>query len=619
MKHFSRSQPGLLLRGGVGVLLVGLLLMALNACSMSGNSSPNPAGRLLSGQGVTPAPTSRPRVVGEQPPAVGKLPKGIPLPPHEIKPLIFNLAYNDAAMEQAVAEMYTPGSPTYRRYLTPDQIVRRYAESDAQLNVVKNWLSQHGYTILAVDPLRSSISVQASVASIEQSLGIQLQSFTVLGRAFFMQVGHPTLSGAVAGLVQSVVGLDNFSLPIFKPPFGVLQGTATGRGNCARYGANMSLTRDRLAAAYQAGTLYQAGFQGQGMTIGVAEFDEPYDPRDITNYTACAGVGAPHIQNIQVDGPTSRGSGQGEAALDLELISGLAPRAQILDYQAGTKNETISFAQALLDVFARVAADRRVQILSVSYGTGENSFSQSEQDAVNRELRTLAAEGISVFISSGDCGAFSERVRAIAMVSFPASAPYAIAVGGTHLQVTGAGTRSSEDAWSGNDSASLCQNEWGSGGGVSQNPDFKRPLWQVGPGITHHYDGSPQLVLTSSLNPVEAPNGLRQVPDLAAAAYPNIAIYYQGAWYAFGGTSAAAPIWAAGALLVDQGLKSHGKSLLGGVPTFYTLANHAGSFQPYADITRGNNLFYPATRGWDYATGWGSPNLSALLQLTLRL
>jgi subtilase family serine protease len=164
----------------------------------------------------------------------------------------------------------------------------------------------------------------------------------------------------------------------------------------------------------------------------------------------------------------------------------------------------------------------------------------------------------------------------------------------------------------------VCQNEWGSGGGVSQNNNFKRPSWQVGPGTTNHYDGTTSLVLTDSLQPVVAPNGLRQVPDVAAAAYPNIAIYFQGTWYRVGGTSAAAPIWAAGALLVDQALQQHGKVSLGGVPTFYTLANHSGSLHPYTDIVSGDNLFYPATKGWDYATGWGSPNFNDILQLELQ-
>jgi kumamolisin len=615
-RFWQRLRP--LLQGIAGLILVGALL---SACSTPGGSSSTPANNTNNGQGVTPMPTSGPRVVSDRPPAANKLPQGTPLPGNELKPLTFNLLYNDAALEQATAQIYTPGSATYHQFLSPAQIVQNYAESAAQLNTVKSWLTQHGFRIIGVDALRSSISVQASVSAIEKSLGVQLQAFNVLGHEFFMQVGNPVLSGEVAGLVQSITGLDNFALPIFKPPFSALQGDSSAQGgaNCSKYGAKLSLTRDRLAAVYQGSALYRQGYQGQGMAIGVAEFDEPYDPQDVANYAACAGVGAPHIQNVQVDGATAAGSGQGEAALDLELITGLAPRAQVLDYQVGTNSGNIAFAQALVDLFTRVATDRRVQVLSVSYGSGDGSFSSSEQDAVNRELRTLAAEGISVFISSGDCGAFSQRVSNIAMVSFPASAPYAIAVGGTHLQVNAGSTRTSEDVWGNNDGAAYCQNEWGSGGGVSQNPDFRRPSWQVGPGTTSHYDGTSNLVLTSTLTPVEAPNGLRQVPDIAAAAYPNIAIYYQGTWYAFGGTSAAAPIWAAGALLVDQGLKSHGKAALGGVPTFYTLANHAGSLQPYTDITQGNNLFYPATRGWDYATGWGSPNLNTILQMELSL
>lgn len=605
------------------VLGLALISMLLSACSGSSNApanSPATTANMSKPQGVTPVPAAGPRTVGEQPPAIGNLPDGSPLPLTEVKQLTFNLVYNDTAMESDVEQMYTPGSPMYHEFLTPAQIVQRYGESDSQLQAVENWLTKNGYTIVSVDALRSGITVQASVASIEKSLDIQWKSFTIptLNRQFILQVGVPTLSGQVAGLVQSVLGLDTFAFPIFRPAFGSLQGASAAQGRCTGYGAKLSLTAQRLANVYQLNSLYNQGFKGQGMTIGVAEFGEPYDPKDIANYAACNGI-TPHIQNSNVDGATKAGAGEGEAALDLELVTGLAPQAQILDYQDGLDNNNLSFAQALVNVFNKVATDHRVQVLSVSYGTGDGNFSQSEQDAVNRSLRALAAEGISVFVSSGDCGAFADRVSNIAMVSFPASAPYAIAVGGTHLQVNANNTRANENVWSDNDGAALCENEWGSGGGVSQNTDFKRPNWQTGTGINNHYNGAADLVLTSNFSPVEAPNGLRQVPDVAAAAYPNISIYYQGVWYDFGGTSAAAPIWAAGALLLDQSLKSHHKPPLGGVPTFYTLANHPGKYHPYGDITQGNNLFYPATRGWDYATGWGSPNFSDILNLELTL
>ncbi len=619
MKQLLEFQLKRLMQMALGMALIGVLVSACSLTSASSTATP-----VVSSQGVTPLPGSS-HSVGEKPPALGALVGGVPLPQNQIRQLTFDLLYNDAAMEQDVAQMYTPGSATYRQFLTPAQIVQRYGESDAQIDVVRSWLTSNGYTIVGIDAMHQGITVQAPVSAIEKSLGIQWESFppsgpmSNLARHFIMQIGTPTIKGQAAGLVQAVLGLETYALPIFKPPFSLARGATSQHSvNCTGYGANQSLTRSNLSSVYQVNTLYGQGYQGQGMTIGVAEFDEPYDINDVNNYAQCANGKLPHIQNVQVDSAVAAGSGEGEAALDLELIAGQAPQAQILDYIDGSNNGAISFAQQLIDVFNQVASDRRVQVLSVSYGTGDGQMTQSEQDAVNNSLRNLAAEGISVFVSSGDCGAYSQRLQHIAMVSFPASAPYAIAVGGTHLQVTSSNTRASEDVWGDDDGAPYCQNEWGSGGGVSQNTDFKRPSWQSGTGVDNQYDGLTSAVFTANLTPVQAPNGLRQVPDVAAAAYPNLSIYFQGSWMDVGGTSAAAPIWAAGALLVDQGLQSHSKSLLGGVPTFYTLANHHGSLQPYTDITSGNNLFYPATRGWDYSTGWGAPNFNQILMLELQ-
>ncbi len=599
-----------------------LVVVLVSACSQSnGQSNSSNSGTPSATRGTTPTGSSSP--VASQPKGAGKPKGGKPLPQNEVKPLTFNLVYNESALSQNVLQMYTPGSSTFHQFLTPAQIVQKYALSDAQVQTVVNWLTQNGYTVDSTDALRSSIAVHASVGTIERTLHITLTAFTVNGQTFFLQQGEPALPASVGQYVASVVGLDNFAVPVFKPPFGISLlahgSTRALAGDCSNYGAHQALTRNNLAGAYQVSQLYQQGFQGQGMIIGVAEFGDPYNPQDVSNYAACAGISAPNIQNINVDGQLAAGSGAGEATMDLELIAGLASQATILDYQADITNT--SFAQAMVDVFNRVATDHKVQVLSVSYGTYEDSFSSSEMAAVNRSLEFLAAEGISVFVSSGDCAAFSWRLHNIASVSFPASSLYAIAVGGTHLQVNSNNQRASETAWGQDDGAPMCQNEWGSGGGVSQNSTFKRPSWQSGPGTTTQYNGGPFVTtqpgpLSSS---VSAPNGLRQVPDVAAAAYPNIAIYYKGAWISAGGTSAAAPIWAAGTLLVDQALQHKSKAALGSVPEFYTLANHSSSFHPYNDITSGNNLFYNATRGWDYVTGWGSPNFNDILQLELSL
>lgn len=597
------------------------LLLLLNAC-ISPGTNPTTHGSVTTTcthNSTLPVPTTP---LATQPSGGINLPGGTALPTTITQSLTFNLNYDDQAMEQDLQHIYTPGDPLYHHFLTPTQIVHCYAISNTQVQQVDNWLSQQGYHITSIDPLRSSIHVIASVATIERSLNVQLNQYTVplLGYSFFMQDRLPLLPTTIRPLVQSIVGLDNLAIPLIKLPVGFTtqhSQITTGTGTCNGYGARQRLTRNKLASAYQINQLYQKSLQGQGMTIGVAEFGDPYNPQDVANYATCAGIPQPSIENIDVDGHLASGSGEGEATMDLELIAGLAPKAHILDYQADLN--TTSFSQAFIDVFNRVAVDHRVQVLSVSYGAGEDMFSDSDAATIARSLRIMAEEGISVFISSGDCGAFAQRIPHVAVVSFPASAPYAIAVGGTYLQVNSQGQRSSETAWGLNDGAQLCQNEWGSGGGVSQNAGFKRPTWQSGPGMNTSYDGLSAGVLapTSPPSPLSAPNGLRQVPDVSAAAYPNIAIYYQQAWYASGGTSAAAPIWAAGTLLVDQGLMQHRKKLIGGVPEFYNLAHHPGHFHPYTDIVSGNNLFYAATRGWDYATGWGSPNFNDILQLEM--
>lgn len=612
MKHKYRSRLWFPFQMTLSLVVVGLLF---SACSLSGQ--PNAS--------TTPTPFQSQGPVASTPTGAKNLPAGTPLPSDRVIPLVFNLAYNDVAMDKDVVQIYTKGSSSFHKFLTPDQIVQRYALSSDQEQQVENWLKQNGYTVLSVDSLRSGIKVQARVSVVERSLQIKFQTYTITfqgkTRQVYIQKGQPKLPASIAPLVASIVGLSNFAYPEFKPPFGLVarSSSAAQAGDCANYATKQKLTRNKLAGAYQFDKLYQQNYQGQGMVVGIAEFSEPYDPNDIANYASCVGIPVPNIKNIAVDGNVAAGSGQGEAAMDVELVVGLAPKADIYVYQGDTSNT--SFAQSLVDVFDRVAADNKVQVLSVSYGTAEDEFSSSEMLAVNRSLRKLAAEGISVFISSGDCGAFTRRIHNVAVVSFPASAPYAISVGGTYLQVNDSNVRTSENVWGADDGSPVCFNEWGSGGGVSQNNDFKRPNWQVGSGTTNRYDGtSAGVVLPIEFFPpraVTAPNGLRQVPDVAAAGYPNIAVYYKGQWTASGGTSASAPIFAAGAVLVDQGLKQKGRVSLGGVPEFYTIANQAGGFQPYTDITSGNNLFYPATKGWDYTTGWGSPNFSDILQFEL--
>src|SRR5260370_38783123 len=104
----------------LGVAVIGLLV---SACSLTGTQTNNTS------TGVTPTSTSRSHPVASQPTATGNLPPGTQLPENEVKPLTFNLTYKDTAIEQDIAQMYTPGAPAFHQFLTPDRVAQRYALS----------------------------------------------------------------------------------------------------------------------------------------------------------------------------------------------------------------------------------------------------------------------------------------------------------------------------------------------------------------------------------------------------------------------------------------------------------------------------------------------------------
>jgi hypothetical protein len=149
----------------------------------------------------------------------------------------------------------------------------------------------------------------------------------------------------------------------------------------------------------------------------------------------------------------------------------------------------------------------------------------------------------------------------------------------TELFVNQQSQRTDEKAWSQFPNILHCNNSWGTGGGNSSL--FHRLTWQNASGVNNKYSQND-----------------RQVPDVAAVA-DNLAIYFQGSWGAVGGTSAAAPIWAAGQALVNEDTIQRLDTFAYSPSLYYQVANKEAGSHAYFDITSGNNLYYPATAGWD--------------------
>jgi hypothetical protein len=140
--------------------------------------------------------------------------------------------------------------------------------------------------------------------------------------------------------------------------------------------------------------------------------------------------------------------------------------------------------------------------------------------------------------------------------------------------------------------------------------------------------GYPQNFCQAYLRAATSTTPCRTVPDVSAQADPStgsITIYYSGAWSTIGGTSSSAPIWAAMLTLINESPTCQAsvqtKSGVGFVsPLLYAVASNPAAYKAsFKDITAGNNdinklddgKVFPATKGYDAASGLGSPQLTA--------
>jgi subtilase family serine protease len=545
-----------------------------------------------------------------------------------------------AAYARAVS---TPDSAFYRQYLTPARFAARFGPTAVQVAAVRASLRAHG---LSPGPLTANglaIPVSTTAAQVERAFSVSLARVALpQGRRAVVASAPPAIDTRVAGEVQAVVGLNSVSArpllarPVLRPAGA--RPAAAARPNvvtggpqpCAQASTAASqqgaYTADQIASAYRFSDLYVAGDQGQGQTIAVYEL-ESNDPADIAAYQSCYGTSA-SISYIQVDGGAGSGPGSGEAALDIENLIGLAPRATLRVYQGPNASQTTP-GSGPYDLFNAIVDDDRAQVVSVSWGQCEQLQGTSPMEAEGTLFEEAAIQGQSIVAATGDegsedCNQANGGVPDPELaVDDPGSQPFVTGVGGTSLGALG--PPPSESVWnSGGNPTSLVATEGGAGGGgVSQ-------IWRM-PGYQSGAPASLNVIRGgSSGSSCGAASGFcRQVPDVAADADPNTGyiVYWNGSgsvldapsgWQAVGGTSAAAPLWAA--LLADVNASSscRGSPIGFANPALYRAAASAyGS--DFNDATVGNNDLtgtngglYPAGVAYDMATGLGSPQVGAL-------
>ena len=531
---------------------------------------------------------------------------------------------NQAALTQYVNDISRSGSVNYHRYLTAAQYEGAFSPSQANYSAVEKYLQAAGFTITHTYSNRLLIAFSGTVAQVNRTFGVSLKSYTASDHAsYYANDTDPQLPAWLASQVQSFTGLNNAvrfqHLPLSartvqRAIHTPLTNTCPGHDPKGQY-----VTPDQTATAYNLNGLYNAGFQGEGQSIALFEL-ATFNTNDLTTYTACYGHSHTAIQTL-VAGSSSVASDSGmvEVELDSQLILSAAPKlGRLVVYESGN-DEADRLAQ-----WAQIVQDA-VPVVSTSWGDCELNMDPTEIQQEHVLFTAAAVQGQSIFAASGDSGsagcAFdqaSNGSQAFKGLSAgdPGTQPFVTSVGGTTLTIDSSSSAySREVAW--NNLPLGTYSGGASGGGISKY--WVAPSWQSGPGVN---------TSNSSATPCNAPSGsfCRETPDVSLHADPtNGYLIYCTAtqagcdpahpWNSIGGTSAAAPMWAALMALANEMSVRQGGFNLGFInPLLYQIANDATKYSnSFHDITTGTDDYdnlnggkYGATSNYDMATGLGS-------------
>ena len=495
------------------------------------------------------------------------------------------------ALERFATEVSTPGSAGFRDYVSVPEFAGRFGATPAQIATVRSALGERGLDVGAPGRNGLSLPVTATVGEAESAFGISVEQVRMpSGRIAYANDRAPAIPAAAAPFVQAVVGLDDVAQPhrqghsqLAPSLFGATSAGApvstsvvTGgpqpcEGALDRQSKDGGYTADQIASAYQLSDFYGAGNFGAGQTIALLEL-EPFSPADIATYQACYGTNVV-VSEVNINGGPGPYEGEdGESALDIEQLIGLAPGVSIVVYQAP------NVGNGEIEILSAYVEQNVAKVMSSSWGICEKEVDKEQFAAVDTLLQEAAAQGQSFFVAAGDEGSTdcyepegSDKDKSLA-VDFPGSDPFATDVGGTQMEAPT--VPPTEYLW--NDGV-----EEGAGGsGVSAH--FPMPAYQL--------EAAPGLGVIGSLSSGAScgfAGYCRQIPDVSANASPDTGyvVHAEGKWQVIGGTSAAAPLWAAFATLTNASPACHGFRIGFANPSLYTVAGGSAYAAAFHDIT----------------------------------
>ncbi|WP_105955895.1 S53 family peptidase [Apilactobacillus quenuiae] len=523
-----------------------------------------------------------------------------------------------------------------KKFISTKQFSRRYGQKYYNLYQLKKYFYKHKLQVKIYHG-NLMLKVYGSKNNIQKALNFKFINVHKSGVSVIKPNHKLTLPKRYQKNIIDIIGLTNYDGIDHKD---------NASNNFAGFNLK-SNSPQKFINRYNVSPLYK-NYKNRS-SIGIISFGD-FNKSDIESYWNKMGISGNtnrikvynHDSDTAIDNDSSD-----ETTMDLEQAGFVDPKANLNLYLS---SPTIS---GLLTSLSDAVSDNKSDTLSLSWGISEAEIqkeiklgllSKNYNQIINLILEQAAAQGISIFNSSGDNGAYdgiSNGVTDLAVES-PSSSPYITSVGATSIptnySINGQQIRiDKERAWSNDflypyfnklrlyeaDSSIFIPSYFaGTGGGFSKLnslPTYQKNIkgagsynairyWNMNDGYAQQYI-SPRLISGKSFG--------RNVPDIVADGDPQTGytVYHNHKWSISGGTSIVSPQIAG----VDSLMVSKAQHRMGlWNPKIYSYAlSKSSPFNPIDSISNNSNIYYVGQPGKPYnqATGLGTANYYNLYKL----
>jgi subtilase family serine protease len=533
---------------------------------------------------------------------------------------------NQAAEDAYAKQLYDPSSPNYGNYLDPATFNTEFGVPAANFQAAQSWLQGAGLNVSPIEGSTDYMLASGSAAQVEAAFGTPLKNYTASGRSFYANTVAPTVPASLG--ISDVLGLNNYNqLSIPR-----VQATGPWTTTAATIPPGTTTPKTGELSIRDLWSIYDAPStnMGNGQTMAIFGWGvtDPVVP-DLRSFEAewsLPGVPITVKKYGDTSTPDTNDGSTVEWELDTQASTGMAPNVTGETLYFGHHNSDTD----ALAAFAGWVNDKHGPLQgSASFGECENVGNANAILADGMEvpgdkiLEQGAIEGRTLFASTGDTGSScvilppppvlgswnGVATNVYPGLEWPSVSPWAVAVGGTVLQGDGntPERRFAETAWA-----------YTGGGNSTSEPAGSYQTGVASTNCVFDPNGNPYVPVVGAAGPI-----CRSTPDISIISgdvftgngldvNDDFGPDSQGA-----GTSLSSPLWL-GVWTRVQAAAS-GKGLGFANYKIYKLAQSSGG-RDFYDVTVGDNQPYPAKPGYDNATGWGTPEISQIMQdLTGRL